>query len=56
MSRSPNRSIVEHVDEVKRKIERVPVGVERATLELKFSQTVVALAGKIRDAARQRKP
>jgi hypothetical protein len=44
-----------HVAEVRRKIEQVPVGQERALLELKFTSTVTTLARKIRDAAARRR-
>ena len=48
-------TLADHVAEVRRKVEQVPVGERRALLELKFASTVQALARKIRDAAARRR-
>ena len=53
LSAKPNGS-AQHVAEVRRRIEQVPVGEARAILEFKFAQVVQTLASKIRAAARRK--
>ena len=53
MSAKPNGS-AQHVAEVRRRIEQVPVGEARAILELKFARTITDMARQIRDAARRK--
>ena len=51
----PKPTAAECVADIRRRIERVPVGEARTILELKFADTVQTLARKIRDAARRPK-
>jgi hypothetical protein len=53
MSRSPSRSISDHVAETRRRIEQVPVGEQRTLLEIKFAASAQTLARQIRDARRK---
>ena len=52
---SAKNGSAQHVAEVRRKIEQVPIEERRALLELKFARTVQTMAGKIRDAARAKR-
>jgi hypothetical protein len=54
MSAKPNGS-AQHVAEVRRKIERVPVSEARALLELKFGRVITDMARQIRNAARAKR-
>ncbi|HZZ26218.1 MAG TPA: hypothetical protein VFE60_28330 [Roseiarcus sp.] len=54
MSTKFNAGSILHVDEVRKKIEQLPVGEQRTKLEIRFSQTVQTLAAKIAAAARRK--
>ena len=49
---SAKNGSIEHVASFRKKIEQLPVSEARAKLEIRFAQTVQAMASKIRDAAR----
>jgi hypothetical protein len=51
---SAKATLADHVAEIRRKVEQVPVGEARTKLEIRFAQTVQTLAAKIRDAARRK--
>jgi hypothetical protein len=53
LSAKPNGS-AQHVAEVRKRMERVPVGEARALLELKFGRVITDMARQIRDAARRK--
>ncbi|HZZ21908.1 MAG TPA: hypothetical protein VFE60_04710 [Roseiarcus sp.] len=54
MKAKPNGSAA-HVAEVRKRIERVPVGEARALLELKFGRVITDMAQQIRDAAQAKR-